>query len=122
MSYIRTRPGAAFSNGTSWHIWESNWCERCAVDAGFRAGTSDTGCDLLLIALIGEETPAAWFETEPGCPDAYRCVNFRSLDDGPSPEPRPIPEPPNMDGLFERPQERVRMLKQQSEARKAVAS
>jgi hypothetical protein len=102
-----TRP--AFPNGTSFDIWQTNWCDRCKVDAAWRKDESEPGCPLILTALCGEETPAEWFETEPGCVDAYRCVNFRSVDD-PDTEPTPQPDPDGMDGLFPALERRVRML------------
>lgn len=104
------RPGAAFPNGTSWEIWQANWCDRCKVDAAWRRDESEPGCSLILTALCGQETPSEWWETEPGCPDAYRCVNFRAIDDDGGLEPQPQPEPPDMDGLFDVPDRRVRML------------
>lgn len=109
---VLTRPGSAFSNSTEWDIWSANWCDRCTKDADFQAGKSELGCDLILIAMCGDEIPAAWMDTEPGCHDRYRCIEFRSTDDGnggDDPEPKPLPEPPDMDGLFDRPERGVRM-------------
>lgn len=111
---IPTRPGSAFSNSTEYEIWSSSWCDRCTKDADFQAGKTNIGCELLLAALCGDETPIAWMTTEPGCHDRYRCIEFRSNedgDDGGDPEPKPLPEP-DMDGLFDRPERRVRMYVQ----------
>lgn len=107
-----TRPGRAFSNGTEYEIWADRWCDRCTVEDDFRAGTDDIGCPLIIVALCTDDTPAAWMPTEPGSPDSYECIDFRGRDHGPEPEPKPLPEPPDMDGLFDRPDGRVRMLVQ----------
>jgi len=72
------RPGTAFSNGTSFEIWSAGWCERCKWDAAFQSGTTDQGCPLLLIAIMGK-TPKEWTET--GLQD-YDCSEFVSDDDG----------------------------------------
>ena len=109
---VPTRPGRAFSNGTEWEIWASNWCMRCTREAAFWAGKSDVGCDTANAALFLDETPIAWMETEDGCHDRYRCIEFRSIEDGnggEDPEPKPKPEPPDMDGLFDRPERHTRM-------------
>lgn len=100
----------AFSNSTDYEMWQVNWCGRCRVDAPFRAGKSDTGCEVLLTALCGI-TPAEWLpQPDDRYPyDAYHCINFRGPED-PDLEPKPRPEPPDMDGLFERPERGVRML------------
>jgi hypothetical protein len=109
---VLTRPGPAFSNSDDWEQWFENWCERCIHDAPVRRNDWGGGCPLILVALCGEETPAEWWETEDGSPDRYRCIRFRSEDDGPGPEPQPVPDPPDQLGLFERPEGRVRMLTQ----------
>jgi hypothetical protein len=105
----------AFSNSDDYELWAANWCRRCLIDAPFREGRSDTGCDILLTALVGIK-PAEWLElpAERRPYDAYHCVNFRGPDD-PDTEPKPQPEPPDMDGLFERPERRVRMFVQPQE-------
>lgn len=102
-----SRPGPAFSNSTMWEIWAVNWCHRpCLVDLPFQNGISSTGCPLILTALLGE-IPDEWLEREDGIQD-YTCINFRPPGSH-HPEPRPRPEPPQ-DGLFPRPERRVRML------------
>jgi len=108
----RARPGRAFSNSTEYEIWSHNWCDRCTLDADFKAGKSDIGCPLLLVILGDDVTPAEWLEQPIGSPDRYHCIEFRSPDDGPGPEPQPQPEPPNMDGLFARPERHARMFVQ----------
>ena len=63
--------------------------------------------------MIGK-TPVEWLEQDSTdgvrLGDQYHCIEYQGPDDGG--EPRPTPEPPNMDGLFERPERGVRMLKQ----------
>lgn len=105
------RPGAAFSNGTSWEIWEAAWCCRCLRDLPFRNGISPTGCPLILVAICGEKTPIEWLPQE-GVQD-YHCIEARFPGDGGG-EPRPRPEPTGMDGLFPRPERTPRMLVQPS--------
>ena len=102
----RSKDKPAFSNSTEWEMWAANWCERpCKVDA-------NQDCPLIMIALLGR-TPAEWLpqpaDRYPS--DAYHCVNFRGKDD-PGDEPQPQPEPPDMDGLFDRPERVTRMLVQ----------
>jgi hypothetical protein len=110
------RDGAPFSNGTEGYAWQSQWCDRCLVDAPFRNGLKGaTGCPLLLIAL-GGKTPAEWIEQPwgehgPSLYDRYHCVEFRRPGGGGG-EPRPKPEPKGMDGLFPRPERRTRMFVQ----------
>lgn len=118
-----TTPGPAFSNGFEYDMWRANWCERCTHDAAFQRGESDEGCPLLLTALLGD-IPAEWMEQPvgeegPSLTDRYHCINFRGPDD-PDYEPKPQPEPPDMDGLFERPGRAVRMLVQPQPADVAV--
>lgn len=118
----RARPGVAFSNGTEGADWQSNWCDRCLRDAPFRNGLKGaTGCPILLVALAAEKTPAEWMEQpldEKGrysIANKYHCIEFRAPGEGGS-EPRPKPEPPQMDGLFDRPERRTRMYVQPIEA------
>lgn len=110
------RENPAFSNGTEGHAWEANWCHRCVHDAPFRNMGKGTGCPILAVALLGDKTPAEWFEQPwgergPRLGDRYHCIEFRTPGEGCS-APRPQPEPPGMDGLFERPERRSRMLVQ----------
>lgn len=115
----------AFSNGDQFYDWQSRWCDRCRhpVEVAWRAyeaGKRKTqlkgyegGCPLLMAATVGH-TPNEWLEQEDGI-DRYHCVEFRGPDDGAG-EPKPKPDPPHMDGLFERPERGVRMLKQPDES------
>jgi len=104
-----SREGAPFSNGTEGEFWFESNCYQCVNDAEARTGLG--GCDLVLIALLGR-TPAEWSETNPrGLSDRYQCAYFRSEDDGPDPEPTPIPDPPGQLTLLPRePFEQARML------------
>lgn len=113
---------SAFSNGDQYYDWASRWCDRCQhpVEVAWQKycdGKRKTqlkgyegGCPLLMAAITGEVTPTEWLPQDAG-PDRYHCIEFRGPDDG-SGEPRPRPEPTGMDGLFPRPERRVRMFKQ----------
>lgn len=64
------RPGAAFSNGSSWEIWQNNWCSRgrgCVNDED-GAGPAGAYCPLITVAMISEPrvTPAEWVEVDGG--------------------------------------------------------
>lgn len=98
-----------FSNATIGHQWIANWCDRCLVDAPYRNGISPTGCPLLMVALL-DKTPIEWFE-QPDRIQDYTCIEAR-FPGGRGGEPRPKPEPPQMEGLFERPERAVRMYVQ----------
>lgn len=114
----------AFSNGTEGYDWMYRWCDRChhPVEKAWQAYSTgkrktqlkgyEGGCPLLMAAMSGDVTPTEWLVQEGGV-DRYHCVEFRGPDDGGG-EPHPKPEPPNMDGLFERPERHVRMLQQGS--------
>ncbi len=104
------REGMAFSNGTEWEMWSENWCERCVHDSPALVDQGK-GCPLIMLGMTGF-IPAEWMEQPEGSPDRYHCIQFRDEDDGPGPEPQPKPEPSDMDGLFPRPERRVRMLSQ----------
>ena len=108
-----------FSNGSEGSNWMASWCDRChhPVEIAWQKYSNgqrktqlkgyEGGCPLLMAAYAGH-TPAEWLEQ----PDhTYHCIEYRGPDDG-SGEPRPKPEPPGMDGLFETPERKVRMLKQ----------
>ena len=119
-----------FSNGTEFYGWAEVWCwAPCHNPAEvawqrYENGQRKTapkdfpgGCPLILCALMGR-TPTEWLE-QPlrdgliTLGDQYHCIEFRGPDDGGGdPAPRPRREPPNMDGLFPRPERAVRMLKQ----------
>lgn len=102
-AFARSKDTPAFSNGTEWEMWSANWCARpCTMD-------KNEDCPLIMVALLGR-TPAEWLpqpaDRYPS--DVYHCVMFRGPDD-PGGEPQPQPEPPDMDGLFERPESATRM-------------
>lgn len=116
-----------FSSGTEGSAWMANWCDRCQhpVEVAWRkyeAGKRKTqlkgyegGCPLLMASTVGK-TPVEWME-QPGYRfgDQYHCIEFRGPDDGGGAEPRPKPEPSDMEGMFPRPDRRVRMLTQESQ-------
>lgn len=97
--------GPAFSNGTEFEMWSENWCSRCTRD------TEDNPCDILTVALVLGDRPVEWLPqpSESYPRDAYHCVMFKGPDE-PGGEPAPVPDPPDMDGLFERPLPRTRMF------------
>lgn len=118
----RSRPGRAFSNGFEGDNWTANWCDRCLRDAPFRTMGKGSGCPLLLIAMLGDRTPAEWMEqpwgqvqgapegvTAPPLGDRYHCIEFRAPGAGGG-EPKPVPAPPDQGALFDRPPTRPRML------------
>ena len=119
---MQTSPETSpFSNGTEGYDWMYRWCDRCQhpVEVAWQKYSNgkrktqlkgyEGGCPLLMAALAGH-TPAEWLEQDQGI-DRYHCIEFRGPEDGGG-EPRPKPDPPNMDGLFPTPERRVRMLKQ----------
>jgi hypothetical protein len=115
----RSRDEPAFSNGTEGFEWTSNWCDRCLRDAPFRNTGKGSGCPLIMVAFM-DRTPAEWLDgprDEHGrysMADQYHCIEFRAPGAGGG-EPRPRPEPPQMDGLFDRPDPRTRMYVQPAE-------
>lgn len=89
------RPGQAFSNGTSWEIWQGNWCFRgngCINDE-MGAGPEGRYCPLITVALTAEPraTPAEWVEGE-GIQD-YTCTEFEEDDGGNGDEEPGDPQP-----------------------------
>lgn len=122
----------AFSNGSEGYDWMSRWCDRChhPVEKAWQAyqdGRRKTqlkgfegGCPLLMASMVGH-TPQEWLEQDEGR-DRYHCVEFRGPDDGGG-EPHPKPDPTGMmDGLFPRPERRVRMLTLAESLEEAVSS
>jgi hypothetical protein len=113
---------APFSNGTELYGWMENWCWRCHnpveqawqdYEDGKRAEQMEGyegGCPMIMAAVIGK-TPSEWIpQGREHFGDQYHCIEFRGPDDGDDPEPQPIPDPPGMDGLFERPDPARRMF------------
>lgn len=121
-----------FSNGTEGYDWMYRWCDRCQhpVEKAWQAYSNgrrktqlagyEGGCPLIMAAYAGH-TPQEWLEQPDGSVDRYHCVEFRGPDDGGDAELRPKPEPPDMEGLFPRPERHVRMLKQPSPVRESVS-
>lgn len=116
--------GSPFSNGTEGHAWMANWCNRChhPVEVAWQKYSTgerktqlkgyEGGCPLLMASMVGK-TPTEWLEQDRlRLGDQYHCVEFRGPDEGGDAEPHPLPEPPDMEGLFARPERHVRMLKQ----------
>jgi hypothetical protein len=127
-----------FSNGTEGYGWMENWCwapcqqpDEVAwqrYEAGLRKTDPGGGCPLILCALMGK-TPIEWLDQWDGegpypIADRYHCIEFRPPGGGggddpfggpPAHPPRAKREPKDMDGLFPRPERRVRMLKQADE-------
>lgn len=116
-SLKRSRPGRPFSNGTEGYGWMGNWCDRCLRDAPFRNTGKGSGCPLIAVAMLHERTPAEWLDgprDEKGrysIEDQYHCIEFRAPGSGGG-GPRPKPDPPDMDALFERPEQQARMFVQ----------
>lgn len=121
-AWRRAKAQSAFSNGTEGFEWQGNWCDRCLRDSPFRNGLADRGCRLLEVAILGR-TPAEWLDgprDEHGhysMADQYHCIEFKAPGGRGGGEPRPKPDPPQMSGLFERPERRVRMYVQQETQR-----
>lgn len=124
-AWERARDEPPFCNGTEGYDWMENWCYRCLRDAPFRNTGNGGGCPLIRVAMMGR-TPAEWLDgprDEQGrysIGDQYHCIEFKAPGDGGG-EPRPRPDPPDMDGLFERPERRVRMLRGAVPARPRMA-
>jgi hypothetical protein len=113
----RSRDVRPFSNGTEGYGWMANWCDRCLCDAPFRNTGKGSGCPLIGVAMLAGRTPAEWLDgprDELGrysIEDQYHCIEFRAPGSDGNP-PRPKPDPPDMDGLFERPERATRMYVQ----------
>jgi hypothetical protein len=96
------RPGAAFSNGSSWEIWQANWCARgrgCVNDED-GGGPTGTYCPLITVAMVSDPrvTPAEWVEGD-GIQD-YACTEFEEAGRGGGDEPPPEPQP-EVDGQLD---------------------
>jgi hypothetical protein len=77
-----TRPGAAFSNGFEHDHWDAQHCDHCEHDREFRLGTTDEGCPLLVLAMVGDPmvTPEAWVPDQPNkLGFFYRCTHFTEI-------------------------------------------
>lgn len=110
--YDEARPERPFSNGSQGYGWMARNCDHCIHDKSARSDDYGPGCPLVMVALMGR-TPIQWLaETEEAWVYGdFRCIEFRSEDDGPGPEPQPIPTPPGQGELLPREDyEAVRML------------
>lgn len=108
-----------FSNSSEFEMWAAAWCAACQREAPLRANLPNAQpCALVSVAWMGRK-PVEWLRQ----PDAevyredgvhvaneFHCIEFRAP--GGSGQPRPRPEPSNMDGLFSRPARQTRMLVQ----------
>lgn len=104
------RDNPAFSNGTEGECWMEANCHQCINDSPELVDRGE-GCPLIEVAILGR-TPMEWTPDKPGSlGEQYRCMYFRSKDDGPDPEPTPIPDPPGQLTLTPREAiEQARML------------
>lgn len=94
-AFATAKDERAFSNGTEGYAWMDNWCGQCVHDKGTRDGTDETGCPLVMVALM-QRTPIEWIDqTEGGhrLGDTYHCTEFRD-EDGGDDDPEPDPDPP----------------------------
>lgn len=66
-----SRPGAAFSNSTSWDMWSARWCEGCHNDI-------NEDCPIILTAMFGDRTPQEWVEV--GMQN-YECTEFQPREE-----------------------------------------
>lgn len=102
----------AFSNGESADRWYFKHCGNCANEPEDENEQAVNGCPLWTLALCEGMTPMEWTPAGGYAETEYTCEMFRHRDDGPDPEPQPIPDPPGMDPLFPRePYEGVRMFR-----------
>jgi hypothetical protein len=62
--------GAAFSNGTSWEIWSSRWCEQCANDI-------NEDCPIIMAGFL-HVMPREWVEV--GMQN-YECTEFQPREE-----------------------------------------
>jgi hypothetical protein len=114
------RDGSPFSNGTEWEIWAANWCwapcmnpveaawQRYEEGKGEAPEDFPGGCPLILAAMMGK-TPIEWLEQPEDSPDRFHCIEFRD-EEGDGGEPKPIPDDPDQQELFPRPEPQTRML------------
>ena len=117
------RDKPAFSNGTEYYDWWGRWCADCQApaekawrdyeDGKRKAPLRDypSGCPLIACVIAHNKTPVEFLEQPFESGDRYHCIEHRGPDDG-NGEPKPKPDPPGMDGLFERPDRETRMLAQ----------
>lgn len=101
-AYDRAREGSPFSNHTMWEIWSANWCERCRND-GMGIGKDEPQCELIAVAICGR-TPLEWLTqtADDQMYGNYHCIMFRDRDDPGGEEPKPVPDPPGQEVLFDR--------------------
>lgn len=77
----------AFSNGTEFEIWSHHWCANCTKEEPARRGDFENGCELIALAMIGEEIPE-WSEdpTATSWPRVI-CSAFQSVSGSDGNEP-----------------------------------
>lgn len=67
-TYEQAEERPAFSNGTEWDMWSSQWCNRCIHDI-------NEDCPLILIGFMGR-TPVEWKRHSTG---PLSCERFSAL-------------------------------------------
>lgn len=114
-AYAAARDGRPFSNGTEGYGWMDAWCSDCIHDRGTRDGTDETGCPLVMVALMAK-TPSEWLDGPRdehgryGITDQYHCVEYRDENDpGPGYEPVDPVSPDQLELFDAEPWRRVRM-------------
>ena len=96
----------AFPNGTSFRMWQSQYCNRCWHDRMARPphNRPEDGCELILLGMMHEVVPQ-WIQTDADLPPAnVHCTKFTPDDGGGDDEPRfpkPRPTPKNQLPLFD---------------------
>jgi hypothetical protein len=119
-AFERAADKRPFANGDEGYGWMGANCGSCIHDKPAREDHPENGCPLIMVALVGK-TPTEWLDQKVTGPhgyepysieDQYRCMYWRSEDDGPGDgEPQPVPDPPGQLTLMPRePLEGVRMF------------
>lgn len=61
MSALSEACSVPFSNGTEGAAWMGTWCDFCVHDHGAHDGTYAPTCDIIALAMLGNEPwPEAW--------------------------------------------------------------
>lgn len=69
----------AFSNGTEFEIWATEWCYRCTKDDLGR-GELGTYCPILSDVMALNEVPEQWSLGTDDLRDRYHCSEFECND------------------------------------------
>jgi hypothetical protein len=63
---------AAFSNGTAWDCWSSQWCAKCENDI-------NEDCEIVMTAFMGD-LPEQWIPNKPlSLYEQYICTEFKEI-------------------------------------------